>query len=180
MNIRGNVSKGVVFTIIIILIIGFVGGFGYFYYNKYISKEIQNTSNTTGNSASVNSNPVIVTKDNLPKYLEGQSFINSLPKDAVITLRLYNFESGEREWEESYVIKKGSVKEISDSEINSQNEDISIIIHSKYLNDLKNGFCNTIKAANTNRDLGVELKISEFALAWKYKSVLSQKSCLGL
>ena len=55
---------------------------------------------------SSNSNPVIVTKENFPVYLENQKIIKELPKDAVISLKLYNFDSGERQWEESYVYKK--------------------------------------------------------------------------
>ncbi|MEK6890897.1 MAG: hypothetical protein AABX03_02060 [Nanoarchaeota archaeon] len=163
-----------VFSVVIFLVV--IGGVsGFIYYNHINNTEIKNVVNS--NNVIVDSNPVIVTKDSLPKYLEGQKFINDLPNNAVIEFRLYNFNSGEREWEESYSIKKGSVKETND---NIKDADMVIMVHSKYVPELGKGFCSTIQKAKANGDFGVEIKLSESELLWKYKNLLSQKSCLGL
>ncbi|GBE20048.1 MAG TPA: hypothetical protein ENG87_04475 [Candidatus Pacearchaeota archaeon] len=122
---------------------------------------------------SSNSKPVIVTKENFPVYLENQEIVKDLPKNAVISLRFYNFDSGEREWEESYVIEKESVKkgEIGDA-------DIEIIVHSKYIPQLGN-FCSAIQNANKNGDFGYEYNLGKTRLLWKYKSMIRYKDCFG-
>lgn len=116
-----------------------------------------------------------VTNDNLPAYLEATEFVKALPKDAVIGLKLYNFNTGNRQLEDSYVIKKNEVeKGIADK------PDLIISIHSKYLSQLSSGFCQTVSKANSNGDLGIELGISKTSFLWKYRWMNKYKSCFGL
>lgn len=115
-----------------------------------------------------------VTKENLPTYLESLDPINDLPDDASIQVQLYHFEGDERVMEESYVITQGNVEEGE-----AHNPDIVIVLHSDYVKDLGN-FCSTLRSANKNGDLGIELNDNAAALLWKYKSIVTHKSCLGL
>ncbi len=123
--------------------------------------------------SSPDSNRVAVTKENFPVYLENQNVIKELPKDAVISLRLYNFDSGERQWEESYIITKNSVEvgETSDA-------DIEIIVSSKYIPQLGN-LCSAVQNAKANGDLEYEYNIGKTKLLWKYKSMMKHKNCFG-
>jgi hypothetical protein len=140
----------------------------------YLVKE-KNIQNKLGdlNSSVVTIN---ITKENIVYYLEQQPFVNALPSNAMISLKLYNFNSGKREIEKSYVITKGDVKEST-----QDNYDLEIQIHSKYLQDLgRLGFCDTVKKAQDSGDLGIETKLSQISLAIKYKSMMKYKDCLGL
>jgi hypothetical protein len=103
-------------------------------------------------------------------------FVQALPNNAKILLKFYNFNTGVRQWEKTFIVSKGSVKQGSASDA-----DIFMIMHSRYVSELNNNnFCDIIKKANENRDLDVQFQISEIALAWKYRSVMPYKSCFGL
>lgn len=108
-------------------------------------------------------------------YLRNQDIIRDLPKNGVLSLRFYNFDSGERAWEESYILTKGNVREGI-----AENPDAEIIIHSKYVKELGNGFCDTIVKANENGDVGVEIKLPTTSFMMKYSGLLKYKSCLGM
>ena len=69
--------------------------------------EKENTENIPG---------INITYDNIEQILSGSDLAQNLPANAVLLLRFYNFDSGERDWEKSYIIQKGLVKEgISDA-----------------------------------------------------------------
>ena len=95
--------------------------------------------------------PVAITQENFPVYLQQNSLIKELPKKAILSLRLYNFDTGERRWVGDYTIEKDSV-----SEGLPESPDAEIIIHSKYAGELINNFCQTIQNAKTNRDFAFE------------------------
>lgn len=119
---------------------------------------------------------VKINYSNIESELAKNDLVKKLPASAILLLSFYNFDSGSREIEKTYVIKKGSVKEGSVTRA-----DISLSIHSKYLNSLTSGnFCSIIKQANKNGDLGVFTSKSKFSLMWKYRSVLEYKSCFGM
>ena len=141
-----------------------------------------NNTNITGNVVNQQANQQtsnqqyvkpVITKANFKETLQQQSIIKELPDDAEISLKLYNFNSGERQWEEEYVIRKGLI-----IKQNSDNPDMIISIHSKYVSESYN-FCNAIKQANRNGDLGYDLIASKASLLWKYKGVTKYKKCLG-
>lgn len=111
---------------------------------------------------------------NFAGFLSESDLVKDLPKDATLLLRFYNFNSGEREWEKSYVMKKGVVVE------GMSEADIIFIMHSKYLDTLTNkNFCNIIKLAKENGDFGIETKLSKTALLWKFKVMYKYRECLG-
>ena len=103
--------------------------------------------------------------------------IQELPEDALISLRLYNFDTGVRQWEKSYAITKGNVEEANLQNLDSTKLDAEIIIHSKYV--LSAEFCTAIKQAKANNDFGYELKASKTSLLWKYKGMMKYKDCFG-
>ena len=41
-------------------------------------------------------------------------------------------------------------------------------------------FCNTMKKAKANDDLGYDTKLSSLELAWKFKSMMKYKECFGM
>lgn len=143
----------------------------------YMNKPKQTVFGNVVPSASGNGNheQIKITKENFPSYLSGQEFVKNLPKNAIINLKLYNFNTGEREWEGSYTLSKASIKEGEDS-----NADMTIMLSSKYI-ELANqyDFCSLIKLANQNGDLGYEFHISKASLMWKYSGMMKYKDCLG-
>jgi len=154
------------------IIIGLLLAGGVYAYFFIYNKPVVNPS--PSNHTSVPFKPVIVTKETLPVYIQKQEMVKSLPDSASIGLKLYNFNSGEREWEESYVITKG--KAVLGS---VDSCDLVILIHSKYVPALGN-FCPTIQKAKTNGDFGIETNMSQTALLWKYKGMMKYKDCLGM
>ncbi|MDP3026811.1 MAG: hypothetical protein Q8N63_03820 [Nanoarchaeota archaeon] len=122
---------------------------------------------------------VAVTRENLYLYIESQKMIQELPKDALISLKLYNFNTGVRQWEKVYLITKGNVEEVNeqgiDQGIDQSKLDAEIIIHSKY--PLSAEFCTAIKQARANNDFAYELKASKASLLWKYKGMMKYKDC---
>ena len=133
---------------------------------------------TTSPETSTNSNPVkIYSVPNYPQLiskLSSDPIVNNLPNDAIIELKFYNFNTGQRTWEKSYILKKDSIQEGT-----AQEKDFKILIHSKYVNEIKNkDLCTVAKQAKTNGDFGVESNLSELTLMWKYKSMLEYQDCL--
>ena len=122
-------------------------------------------------------NQVTLTKENLYLYIESQKMIQDLPKEAFILLRLYNFDTGVRQWEKSYLITKGNVEEINVQDIDESKLDMEIIINSKYA--LSAEFCTAIKQARANNEFGYELKASKTTLLWKYKGMMKYADCFG-
>lgn len=118
---------------------------------------------------------VVATKENLHQYMESQKMIQELPKEALIYLRLYNFDTGVRQWEKSYIITKGKVEVVDTLPANENKLDAEIIISSKYV--LSAEFCTAIKQARANNDFRYELKSSKTALLWKYRGMMKYKDC---
>lgn len=120
------------------------------------------------------SKPVTITQENFPGYLQKQQIIQELPKSAVISLRIYNFDTGERTWVGDYTITKGSVlKGLPES------PDAEVIIHSKYAGKLVSNFCQAIQQAKTNGDFAFELKTDKTSLLWKYRGMMKYKDCFA-
>lgn len=116
-----------------------------------------------------------ITYSNFVQQVSQNVMIQDLPNNAVISLRFYNFNTGQRAWEKSYLLKKASVIEgLADK------PDITIVIHSKYLSQITSGnFCSIIKQAKVNNDLGVWTESSKLSLLWKFRSMLRYRDCLG-
>ncbi|RLG12448.1 hypothetical protein DRN73_02575 [Candidatus Pacearchaeota archaeon] len=162
--------------LLIIIIIILIGVVIYTHYEK------PKTLNSNNKHSYVPSQPIVyepATEEDFKKFeeiLPNNEIIQKLPENAKILIKFYNFDSGEREWDYSYLLTKGKVEKSSD-----ENVDIILIISSMYLSKFnENNFCFIIKDAKRNGDFGSQLKISKIKLLWKYKSVMSYKDCLGL
>lgn len=92
-------------------------------------------------------------------------FVQDLPKNAVIELKL---------GENYYTVSKNSV-----TVGKPENPDLTISLPAKYMNDISAGLCETVKRANQNRELGMEIHASQTSLMWKYRGMLKYKDCLG-
>lgn len=156
--------------IVIILIITAVAISLYFAQPQLVGRIISSSQNPI----SKQSQPVTITSENFPTYLQKQSIVKDLPKKAVLSLRLYNFDTGERRWVGDYTIEKGAV-----SKGLPNNTDVEIILSSKYAGQLINNFCQTIKTAKANGDFAYELKQSKTSLLWKYRGLMKYKDCLS-
>ena len=123
------------------------------------------------------SNPATdITYDNLPNFLSRNAVIKDIPDNNKILLQFYNFNSGSREYEKSFILTKGNVEE---GELD--NPDLTMIIHSKYLEDWDSrNFCTIMSRANKNGDLSYSSELSTAKLLWKFKSMNKHKSCFGM
>lgn len=118
---------------------------------------------------------ISVNYSNFATVIAKNSVVKAIPSESTISLRFYNFDSGERVFEKSYLITTGKIIE------GTGDSDIALLLHSKYLKELTNkNFCSIIQKANKNGDLGFETNLSSVALAWKMKSMYQYKECLGM
>jgi type 1 fimbria pilin len=158
--------------IIAIVLILTVLALAIFYINNTkISGKIVNTSQ---NIVPGTTQPVVVTKENLASFLQNQEVVKNIPNGKIINLRFYNFNAGERQWEEGYSLTN---KKVSNGL--SENADLTIIVSSKYVSEM-GSFCATMKKAKANGDIGYETKLSDAKLLWDYKSMLKYRDCIGM
>lgn len=117
---------------------------------------------------------IFINYSNLKEELSKSPILRSIPEDEEIQLRFYNFYTGVRKFEKSYILRNTGIEEGL-----LENPEITILISSKYLSVLTNkNFCSVLKIANENKDLGVETTISNTKLIWRYKSMNKYKDCL--
>jgi len=166
-----------------ILIIGLAIGLCIYFYpelkgfteNIIFKTESKTTSLPASSTTKSTSKSITapITQATFPSYAQSQPIINDIPDGTEILLKLYNFNTGERQWDVSYIVKKGSVIEGT-----LDNPELTLTLSSKYLADLNQiGFCATVKKANANGDLGMEFGVSELTLAWKYRAMMKYKEC---
>lgn len=112
-----------------------------------------------------------ITIDNFGPMLSENEIVKNLPSDAMINLILLN-ESVEK----SYILSKNNV-----SLGKSESPDVVLTLPIKYLDNLTTqNFCGIVKAANANKELSVDLKLSMTRFLIKYRSVLKYRDCLGI
>lgn len=175
MMLRRIKSWKIVFGLVLISFIALIIGYAILTNENNDPVQTTNTNSQSQTSNQPRVAPVAVTYETLDSEIEKNAIIKELPDDAEILLKFYNFNSGEREWEKSFVINKGEVYE------GEAQSDITIVIHSKYLANMRSSnFCNVIKQAKNNGDLGIETEMSDAKLAWKYKGIMKYKDCFGL
>lgn len=113
---------------------------------------------------------------NFVEVIKTNDLIQKLPEDSKIILSFYNFATGERTWEKSYALTRGNVEENDD-----ESYDIKLIMHSKYLSQLKeNNLCQVIQESQRNGDFGSETSLSKTELFWKFKGLLEYRDCFGI
>jgi len=119
--------------------------------------------------------PEQVDFSNIAPTLSGTAIVQDFPSKVTAGLRFFTFVGGNRIWQNEYIITKGSVVEGQ-----SKDAEVKVILHSKYVERFyREDFCNVLKDANKNGDLGYETHLGTIALAWKFKSLLKYKSCLS-
>ncbi len=141
-----------------------------FYGPKISSNAVKSNSNN------IPSKPIIVTKENFPSYLEGNSMIKSMPKKGSVLLHFYKFENGNREISQTYSVVGNDV---SNGNNLVDESDLEIYIDEKYISEMGKGFCSALKKANNNGELEIELKKSEGEILFKYRGLLKYKDCLS-
>lgn len=157
-------------VLIICLVIGVLitsGLIVYFYFN---------TPSSNSSSASNSNIPTVpITYNNFAEVLSSNPMVEAIPENSQILLSFYNFNSGSREIEKSFILKENGVVEGT-----LQSPEVTLLLHSKYLEGLTNkNFCSVITQANANGDLGFETSLSTTELAWKFKSLYAYRDCLG-
>ena len=100
---------GKVLIIILIIIFLIIGASAYYAYSIGLFSLIFNKSNPSSNTGTFKSVTYNITKQNLAPFLQDQPFVQDIPNSVTIFLKLFNTDTGEKEWEENYVIKKNSV-----------------------------------------------------------------------
>ena len=159
-------------AICIFLLIAIVAYYSFYFYNSVNQSQ-------AATAYAVKATPV--TYENIEDVLSGNDMIKMLPENSIISLKFYNFNTGSRVWEKSYILNKGKVSEINEGTYKDMSPDITLSMHSKYLNELTDqNLCSIIRKAKSNNDLGIEMHISYAALLWKYRTVLKYKDCFGL
>ena len=113
----------------------------------------------------------------LEDILPQNEIIQLLPESAKIKLSFFNFNTGEREWERTYILTTGKAVQ---GEASLSEVDMALIMHSRNLPLLKgDNFCEVINGAQENGDFAMETEMSTISLGWKYKSIIGYKDCLG-
>ncbi len=117
----------------------------------------------------VNSQPVFLTEENLPAYMESTSLIKDLPEDS-----------------KALIIFGDNSYSIENNEVNvgagENSPDLVVTIPEDYLNKEWSGICSLLREASQNNDLSVKAKtsMSKTELLWKYRKMLKYKECVGL
>ena len=107
---------------------------------------------------------VLIDKNNFAGYLERNEIISSLPRGAVISLKIDS---------EDYTVGRGIVVKAK-----AENPDLEVSIPGSYVAGMGD-FCNTVKKAINNGDAVISLKIGRVSFLWKYRSVLKYRECFG-
>jgi len=130
---------------------------------KSTKKEAKQTSSFTPDYDSLMSN--------LPK----NQMIQDLPEGKSLYLKVFRFSSGNRVWEKSFIVGKGTMKE---GNLNSP--EVTLTINSKYVNSISSSnLCEIMGQARKNGDLGFESSLGYASLLIKYSSLMKYKGCFS-
>jgi hypothetical protein len=118
--------------------------------------------------------PIIINFDNFAEYASSQKLVKELPSNAEISIKFYNFDSGQRQFDAIYTMTKGKVEKRE-----AISADIEIMINSKYLPQIGN-LCQTLQEAAKNGDVSYQTNLNSAALLWKYRGMMKYKDCFGI
>ncbi|MFH1585453.1 MAG: hypothetical protein ABIB79_01660 [archaeon] len=160
-------KKILIISIIILLIVGFIA------YNQFFSEK-KSSSRDGGTNQQIKREPLTAEERGaVIQAVSSSEFVEDLPGDEPIRLTFFDFdEEGDRVWQDSFLIGEGGI-------ITKGTPTISLTLHSKYIPEIENDLCGTIKKANQNRDLGFQSKYNKASLLWKYKGMLQYRECFG-
>jgi len=112
---------------------------------------------------------------NFAAVMSRNKMIAAMPANGKMLLRLYNFNTGERQWEKSYVLTKGAFKEGY-----CEDADLVIYLDSSFVSRITNeNFCDIVREAKNSGLMGYDNKISWLSFSWKYKGLVPYRDCLG-
>lgn len=135
-----------------------------------------NTSSTTGRSVSSQVKITPLSYEEKSKVIQtiiSSEFIKDVPEKYPVALRFFDFEDGQKIWQDGFLIGHNQL-------LTSGEPEIYLALHSKYIAELnKDNLCEVIKKANENRDLGFYSDSNKASLLWKYKTMLSHRECFG-
>jgi|GEM_PF-1565478 len=179
---RGPTKLGIVIIIVVIIALGIVGAVAYtLYFHEQPSTppSSPSTSAPSGPSrCSLVAENDTYTKpdfDRLKNVMQEQQIVRDVPSAGKISLKFYHFAEGCRIWDKSYILSDGQILE------GGGESDIQLWIASSYVDRItESNFCDIIKEARANGDLGQDATESEVTLLWRYKSMLKYKECLGI
>jgi hypothetical protein len=155
--------KKIFWVLIVFFILVIAGSFIFGYVNS------TKFEGPAGNYSSV---AVPINYSNIEVELSQSYLIKAVPSGEAVSLKFFNFDSGERQTEKSFIIRKGSLIE------GEEKTEVNLLLHSKYLEELTNqNFCEVLKKANQNGDLEIETDLSDISLGWKFKSMYDFKDC---
>ncbi|MEK6918714.1 MAG: hypothetical protein AABW73_01615 [Nanoarchaeota archaeon] len=165
--------KRVNHTIIIVTIIALLSIA--LYINSDNKEKTQIINDQEAKTTKTFTSPTYITYKNFEPVMSKMSIIKDVPEEYPIQLKFFNFNTGIRQWEKSYIISSAGVKEGT-----IENPELTVVLNSKYLQGLTTAnFCSAISLAKKNGDLGIESESSSISLAIKYKSLIKHKDCLG-
>lgn len=178
--------KKKVVLIILILIVSFLSfSIGFFIYENYSEEEIPETSSPSEKlSSSAPSRCSLIAKNDtyekpdfsrLENVMSEQPIVKDIPKTGRISLKFFHFTEGCRIWDKSYILSDGKINP------GGGEADIHLTLSSDYTDEITEGnFCEIIKLARNNGDLGQYTEASKATLLWRYKSIIKYAECLGI
>lgn len=180
---KNSYAYGITLIVIILILSGITI---YTHYNPEQAPAPKPSSNPGSSSPSApgtytppSPQPVITASpadyDRFEEIMPQTDLVQALPEGVEIQMSFFNFNTGYREWERDYILSKGNVREGIPS-----NPDMKLILHSRNLPKLQaHNVCQIFQQAKKQGDFGSELLISKAKFGWRYKSMMSYKSCLG-
>ena len=166
-------------AIVIVIIVAIVAAGTMYFENKpTVSAKAVASSGASGtNSAKKAVAPVspIPNYDLLMENMPKNPMIQDLPSGKTLYFRTFSFSSGQRVWENSFIVEKGTMKEGT-----MDNPEVTITLHSKYVNYISSSnLCSVLGTANKNKDLGFDSSLGYVSLAWQYSSLMKYKNCFS-
>jgi len=174
---------GVIIAIEVVLFLAIIV-FGVYEYNKLYPSNNENVKTTPSTSSKTLSSTTSTSKQTTPSAPDYAKLMTNLPKNQMIQdlpegkslyLRVFSFSSGNRVWDKSFIVGKGTMKEGT-----LDSPEVTINIHSKYVNSISSSnLCDVMGNARKSGDLGFESSLDYMSLAWKYSSLMKYKSCFS-
>ena len=112
-------------------------------------------------------------RQKVEQVILSSEFIKDVPAKNPIVLRFFDFENGQRIWQDGFLIGKDGI-------IIEGDPTIFLSLHTKYIAEFNgNNLCEIIQRAKSNNDLGFHSESNKASLFLKYSSMLKHRKCFG-
>jgi hypothetical protein len=106
--------------------------------------------------------------------MSSNEIVKSIPDKGSVALGFFHFTDGCRVWDKYFFLSGGKIDE------RFEQADIQIWIHSDYVDRISEAnFCEIVKEAINNGDVGQGSVSNEITLLWRYRSMLKHRACFG-